>query len=130
MKFMKLGRFNINLQRIGILVGLGVLLLMIMNFNARMSELVRLQNQAATVQAQATDVAFTQVALETQAAYATSDKAVEEWAREQARLALPGDQVVIPIPAPGSTPQPTPSPTPILQNLTKLDIWIELLFGP
>jgi hypothetical protein len=45
-------------------------------------------------------------------------------------MALPGDQVIIPLPAPGLTPQPTPSPTPILQDLTKLDIWMELLFGP
>ncbi len=130
MNRMKIGRFEINLQKVGIFVGLGVLLVMIMNFNARMGELVRLQNQAATVEARATDVALTQVALQTQAAYAASEKAVEEWAREQGRMALPGDQVVIPMPVPGFTPQPTPSPTPILQDLTKLDIWMELLFGP
>lgn len=126
---MKIGRFDINLQRIGIFLGLAVLLIMIMDFNARMAELIRLQNEAGTVQARATNIAITQLALQTQAAYATSDNAVEEWAREQAGMAQPGDQVVIPLPVPGYTPPPEPTPTPVFENLTKLDIWIELLFG-
>ncbi len=129
MKMMKIGRFTINIQRVAIFLGLAILLLMIMDFNARMAELIRLQNEASTVQIRATNVAITQLALQTQAAYATSDFAVEEWAREQAGMAQPGDQVVIPLPVPGFTPAPEPTPTPIFENLTKLDIWIELLFG-
>lgn len=53
------------------------------------------------------------VALETAAADAGSDTAVERWAREEQDWALEGDQVFAPVPASQATamaPTPTPSP--------------------
>jgi len=126
---MKLGPLQINLRRLGIFVAIGILLVLVMDFNNRMEELSRLKNQAATVRAEATAIMVTQFALQTRAAEATSVAAVEEYAREQARLAQPGDQVVIPLPQPGAAPQPTPSPTPAYSNLTKWEIWMLYLFG-
>ncbi|GAB4488551.1 MAG: hypothetical protein Fur0016_14400 [Anaerolineales bacterium] len=126
---MKLGPFQINLRRVGVFVAVGILLVLVMDFNSRMEELSRLQNQAATVRAEATAVLATQAALQTKAAEATSVMAVEQYAREQARLALPGDTVVIPLPQPGSTPPPTPSPTPAYSSLSNWDIWMLFLFG-
>jgi cell division protein FtsB len=126
---MKIGRFSVDIRRIGILVGIAVLLFLIMDFNSRMEELARLQKEAAVVRAQATAVMVTQQALQTQVAYATSDAAVEAWAREQNRMAQEGDVVVVPLPDPNATPPPTPVPTPMFNNLTKWDIWVDLLFG-
>ena len=57
----------------------------------------------------------TQVALETQIAFAKSDKAVEEWARTYERMAKPGDEIIVPLPEKEVTPEinyittPTPS---------------------
>ncbi len=126
---MKLGPLEIQPQRIAIFIGIAMVLLFIMDFNSRMEELSRLQNEAATVRAQATAIMVTQHALETQQAYATSAAAVEEWAREQARMAQPGDQVIVPVPAPGVTPDPTATPAPRFADLTKWDVWMALLFG-
>lgn len=126
---MKLGPLHINLRRVGIFVAIGILLALVMDFNSRMEELVRLQNQAATVRAEGTAVMVTQSALQTQAAQATSMSAVEQYAREQARMAQPGDYVVIPLPVPGSTPPPTPSPTPAYSTLSNWEIWMLYLFG-
>jgi hypothetical protein len=126
---MKIGPLQINLRRVGVFVAIGILLVLVMDFNNRMEELSRLQNQAATVRAEGTAVMVTQAALQTRAAEATSVSAVEQYAREQARLALPGDKIVIPLPQPGSTPPPTPSPTPAYSNLSNWDIWMLFLFG-
>ncbi len=126
---MKLGPLEFKPQRIAIFLAIAVLLFFILDYNSRMEELTRLQNEAATVRAQATAVMVTQAALQTQVAYATSPAVVEEWARQQAGMAQPGDNVVIPVPVPGSTPPPTPTPAPIFTDLTKWDVWMQLLFG-
>ncbi len=126
---MKLGPLQINLRRLGIFIAIGILLAMVMNFNSRMEELTRLQNDAATVRAEATGVMITQIALQTQVAEATSVSSVEEYAREQARMAQPGDKVIIPLPQPGITPTPAPTPTPAYKDLSNWEIWMIFLFG-
>ena len=126
---MKIGPLQINLRRLGVFLSVGVLLVLVMNFNARLEELSRLQGEAATVRAQGTAIMVTQAALETQVALATSPAAAEEFARDQAHMAQPGDKVFIVMPAPGSTPPPAPTATPILTNLTKCDVWMLLIFG-
>jgi cell division protein FtsB len=126
---MKIGPLNINLRRVGVFIAIGVFLAMVMNFNSRLEELSRLQSEAATVRAQATAIVVTQYALETQLALATSPAAAEEFARDQARMAQPGDKVFIVMPVPGSTPPLAPTPTPILTSMTKWDVWMILIFG-
>jgi cell division protein FtsB len=120
---------KINLHRLGVFIAIGILLVLVTNFNARLEELSRLQGEAATVRAQATSILVTQAALQMQVALATSSAAAEEYARNQARMAQPGDKVFIVMPAPGSTPPPAPTPTPIFTNLTKWDVWMILIFG-
>lgn len=126
---MKIGPLEINLRRLGIFIAIGVILVLVMNFNARLEELARLKSEAATVEAQATAVLVTQAALETQLALATSPAAAEEYARGQAHLAQPGDKVLMPIPAPGVAPLPIPTATPAFANLTKWDVWMQLILG-
>jgi hypothetical protein len=126
---MKIGPLQINLRRLGIFIAVGILLVLVMDFNNRMEDLTRLQAQKATQSANATAVMVTQYALETRLAEATSAVAVEEYARDQARLAQPGDKVIIPLPQPGATPVPAPSPTPVFATMTKWEIWMIYLFG-
>jgi hypothetical protein len=126
---MKLGPLEINPQRIATFLGIAILLFLIMDFNTRLEGLTRLQNDLATVQARGTNVVVTQYALETQVAYATSDLAAEEYARNQAHMAQPGDKVIVPLAVVGSTPPPPATPTPVFANFTAWDLWMEYLFG-
>jgi cell division protein FtsB len=126
---MKIGPLNITLKRVGTFAAIVIFLALVMNFNSRLEELSRLQNEAATVRVQATAIVVTRHALETQLALATSPAAVEEYARDQARMAQSGDKPFIVIPAPGATPPPEPTPTPILTSMTKWDVWMILIFG-
>lgn len=126
---MKLGPFVIQPQRIAIFLGIAILLFLIIDFNTRLESLTRLQNGLATKQARGTQVMFEQHTLETQVAYATSDAAAQEYARNQAHLVQPGDHVVVPVPLPGATPQPSPTPSPAFANKSNWDVWMEFLFG-
>lgn len=126
---MKIGFFTLNWRRLGVIIGIGVVLVLVMNFNARLGDLAHLQNQAATIAAQATGVMVTHAVLLTQEAFATSSDAVDQYAHGEAHMARPGDHVVIVLPAPGSTPQPTPIPTPVVNNLSAWDVWMSFIFG-
>ena len=72
-------RWPINPKRVAVFIGILILVLMVMDFNARLEDLKRLQKQAGVVSVQVTQVAQTQLALQTQVAYAGSDQAVQEW---------------------------------------------------
>jgi len=126
---MKIGSLEINLRHIGIFVTICIVLVVMMNFNARLEELFLLEKGAVSVRSQATAVMLTQLALKTQVAQATSPAAAEEYARSQAHMAQPGDQVLSIAAVPGSTQEPTPTPTPIKAPKSNWDIWVTFLFG-
>jgi hypothetical protein len=125
---MKLGPLTLRPQRIAIFIGIAILLILVMNLNARLEELARLQNEKATVSVLGTAVVVTRYALETQQAYATSPAAAEEYAREQAHMVQPGDEPIVPIQQPGVTPPPQIAPTPTFDNLTNWELWMTFLF--
>ena len=126
---MKIGPLQFSFRRLGVFILIGIVLVLVMNFNTRLGDLARLQNQVATVRAQATSVMVTQAALQTQMALATSPAAVDAFAHGEAHLGKPGDHVVIVLPVPGATPPPTPIPTPAVNDLKPLDVWMLFIFG-
>lgn len=119
----------INARRVFTIVGILVLVLMVIDFNRRLEALNILNKQAGQVRIQATQAMQTQMALETQVAYASSDAAVEEWARSEGHFVQDGDLPVVPIGQPGSgqtqSSEPTPVPTPMPNWL----VWWDLFFG-
>jgi cell division protein FtsB len=79
-----------------------------------------LRAEMAALGPMATAAMDQQLALEQQLAYVKSDEYVESWAQVHARMARPGEVLVIPIettPTPAPTPQlpmvPTAEPTPV-----------------
>ena len=122
-------RWPINARRVAVFAGLLVLVLIVMDFNARLEELNLLKTQAGIVRTQATQAMQTQVVLQTQVAFASSEQIVDEWARSEAHYAQQGDQSVVPVGVSGVTPQvlessslqPTPKPN--------WQIWWELFFS-
>jgi cell division protein FtsB len=109
-------------------LGIVILVLLIMDFNSRMAELRRLTSEKEVVGAQATQLVQTNVYLETQIAYATSERAVEEWAREKQHMQKPGDNPVVPLAPTNSTPVPTATPAVTPKVVENWDLWMGLFF--
>ena len=106
-----------------------VLILMVIDFNARLEELNLLRKRATIVSSQATGAVQTQLALQTQVAYAGSDQAVEDWARGEGHYVQDGDQLVVPVGKPGATPIQDEGPTLTPDPVANWQIWWNLFFG-
>lgn len=122
-------KFPISLRRVLIFAGIFVLILFVIEFNSRLEELNRLYEQREQVQAMATQAMHTQIALQTQVAYAGSDEAVEEWARSEGHYIQEGDQPVIPLGVPGSDPVIVSTPEPLPTPMQNWEIWWTLFFN-
>jgi hypothetical protein len=109
-------------------LGIVILVLMIMDFNSRMAELRRLTEEKESVGAQTTQLIQTNYYLETQITYATSERAVEAWAREKQHMEQPGDNPVVPVAPANSTPVPTNTPAVTPKVIDKWDLWMGLFF--
>jgi cell division protein FtsB len=109
-----------------IVIGLVVLTLLVMDFNNRMAEQRRLSDRREDVAVEATDLRQTQVYLETQIAYATSEAAVNEWAYEEGHMVREGESLVIPLEYPGFTPEVTIIPAVTPKPESNLQIWLSL----
>ena len=116
------------MKQILMIGGLLVLVVLVMDFNSRMAELLRLSEQAEQVSVRATDKIQTRVFLETQIAYATSDSAVEEWARVQGHMIQPGDRPVVPVAPTQPAVRTAPTPQVLTETASNLDFWIALFF--
>jgi hypothetical protein len=109
-----------------VVIGLVILTLLVMDFNNRMAELRRLSDKREDVALEATGLMQTQLHLETQIAYATSEAAVVEWAYEEGHMVREGENLVIPLEYPGFTPQITVIPTATAEPESNLQIWFSL----
>jgi cell division protein FtsB len=113
-----------------IILGLIIILFfMVMTLNSSISEYFRLTDQHNQMTARISNLEATQYALETQIAYADSDKAVEEWARTYQRNIQPGDQMIIPVSPLEATPEINYLQTPTPNTEDNWQIWWELFFG-
>ena len=109
-----------------LVIGLIVLTLLVMDFNNRMAEFRRLSDKREDVAVEATNLVQTQVQLETQIAYATSEGAAEEWAYEEGHMVREGENLVIPLEYPGFTPEVTILPTATPEPKSNWQIWVSL----
>ena len=109
-------------------IALVLLMLLMMNLNSRLSEYFRLSSTRDKLGVEVDQLKATKMALDTQVAYATSDQAVEEWARNEAHLARPGDKVIIPVTPVGQTPVPEVQATPTVQPVNNWQVWWALFF--
>jgi len=116
-------------KQIFIFLGLAVLILMVMDFNSRMAELTRLRAQQERELLTINHLVATQIHLETQIAYATSEPAVEAWARQEGRLIRDGDVPVVPLPGEAFAPTATPPPQHALEDLSNWQAWVEWFFN-
>ena len=114
------------------IIGIGaivLLMLLMMNLNSRLGEYFRLSTQRDQISTQVQYDRLTQVALETQVAYATSDQAVEDWARGDAHMARPDDNVIVPLTPVGQVTEQVVQVTPTARVVENYEVWWALFFG-
>src|SRR5687768_4022541 len=118
-----------NMRRVAVFAGIIILILIMVELNSRLEELNRLNDQLDQVRVAATQSVQTQVALQTELAYAGSSQAVEEWARTEGHYMQEGDQPVVPVGQPGSDPIVITTPTPIPTPMQNWQVWWGLFFS-
>lgn len=122
-------KHSFDLKKISLIAVAVVLFFLVMDLNTRLNELSRLTAQrddAATVVA---NLEGTLQVLQTQQAYAGSEGAVEGWAYNEGHMVRPGEQLIIPLPPPGTTPMPVFVPTPTVEPVENWEIWLALILG-
>ena len=116
-------------KRLLLVVVLAVLVVMMMDFNSRMSVMLQLDQQESQLKTQKVELQQTKVKLEAEIVYANSDRALEEWAREEARLINDGDIPIIILPGGTLKNTPTPPSEPKMTAMNTWEVWKELFFG-
>ena len=119
----------INVRRVIVMIGIFALVFIVLEFNRRLEELNMLNRQHEVVMTQATQAVQTQLALQTQVAYAGSTAAVEEWARTDGHYIKDGDLPVVPIGQPGDAPSEVNTPVPAPTQSSNWEVWWDLFFG-
>jgi cell division protein FtsB len=102
---------------------------LLMNFFERLTELSRLSTQRDQAKAEVTAMNGTLQALLTNIAYATQSVAVEEWARDEAHMAKPGDVLIIPVAPVSGTAEPVNFPVQTPEPVPNWQVWWSLFFG-
>lgn len=117
-------------KRLIAIVAIVLLVFLMMGFNNRLINMNRLSKQENILKTRISGLEATKLAVEEQVAYATSEVALEEWARESNHLIEPGDQAIVLIAPDKQTSTPTPMPSkPDQTNLSYFETWKLLLFG-
>jgi cell division protein FtsB len=122
-------RINLRPRQIVTIVAFVVFFFLMLDLNNRLSELFRLTAQLERMQTQVVDLQKTEQALRKQLTYATSDAAVEEWARGDSHMAQPGDEMIVPVVPTGQVPTPTPVPTATVIVYENWEVWQALFLG-
>lgn len=118
-----------NIKRLLFIIFITFIFIIFMDLNSRLVNLYRKNVQREKISVDIYQLELTATALHTQIAYATSEAAVEEWAREHNKMILPGDIPVIPVAQPGVTITPAASPTPQIKKVENWEVWQALFFG-
>ena len=106
-----------------------LVIVFLMDFNARLTKLSYKSEQRDEILKENYQLELTAQTLRTQIAYATSEVAVEEWAREQGHLLRPGDFPIVPMPASQLDMTPTPLQAPTVVQVSNWEVWQMLLLG-
>jgi len=102
---------------------------LMIDLNNRLDSLSKLRDQESELQTDVAILVATDQDLATEVAFATSEAAVDEWARRLGHYYRPGDIPVIPLAPYESTPERVQLATPQPQVSSNWEIWQALFFG-
>lgn len=106
-----------------------ILVFLLLDFNQRMVLLTKLRGQEKVLQQEYEQLEATRNNLKTEIAFANSDEAVEQWAREEAGMIQEGDVPIVLLPPSNPIPTATPPSEAAIDAVEKWEIWQELFFG-
>ena len=124
-----MNRLHIDWRRVALIAGVLFLVVLIVDFNARLEELNRLNRQAEITRLEATQAGLTQIAYKTQIANANSGQMIEEEARSNASMIQEGDHPVVVLGDGSETPLEIPEPSPVPTPKPNWQVWWDLYFG-
>jgi cell division protein FtsB len=124
-----MNRIHIDWRRVALVAGVLFLVVLIVDFNARLEELDRLNRQVEITRLEATQAGATKIAYETQIANATSGQIIEEEARSNAGMIREGDHPVVILGDGSETPPEIPEPSPVPTPKPNWQLWWDLYFG-
>jgi hypothetical protein len=99
------------------------------DLSQRMAEARRLENESRLAATQVASLEAENDRLRTQMAAATSGVLVEQWARGEAGMVLPGERLAVPFDPAQATPSGQSSATPLPDLPNPWEVWMTLLFG-
>jgi cell division protein FtsB len=126
---MKKFGLKIEIKQFAVIGLLGVFAFLMMDLNSRLWDLSRISSERDQVATQVYEQLSTQAFLQTRIAYSKSNSAVEDYARNDAHLAKPGDNVVFPQAQPNLTITPPVIPTPVSGQFENWQVWWALFFN-
>mgnify|MGYP001308267485 CR=1 FL=1 len=106
-----------------------LLFLLLMGLSARVNELNQLTEQYQMMVTDVSALRATNSQLETQVAFASSDEAVDEYAREYGMMVKPEEILVIPISPNKPTPTKEISQVVSVETVPNWKIWYQLFFA-
>lgn len=126
---MNMKRFNYDTRKLVVFLGLVLLFFLLMGLSARINELNQLSEQNNLMNTEVSILKATNDQLTTAIAYANSDAAVEQYARESGYMVKPGEVLVIPISPIVITPT-IPAVVPqTVEQIPNWKIWYQLFFA-
>ncbi|HEY9076720.1 MAG TPA: septum formation initiator family protein [Anaerolineaceae bacterium] len=120
--------FGINRNQLLIIIIFFVLILFGLSLRVPLNENYQLGIQRDHLTTQIAQLTATKHALSLQITNASSDKAVDDFARNN-HMIKPGDVRIVAVSGGKPTPQPTPTPIPPLPAPENWEVWWALFFG-
>ena len=111
-----------------VVVGIGMVVLLLVGFNNRLTTLNRLTEEAESVKTKFAQLDATQAVLDTQIAEVTSPAEVEKWAYEEAHMMREGDHPIAPIAPSESTAEPSITIVATAEPMENWEFWQALFF--
>ncbi|MFH2039458.1 MAG: hypothetical protein ABIJ65_08500 [Chloroflexota bacterium] len=118
-----------NYKKVAYVFGIIILIIVVVKFQQRISEMNHLEGQRNLIQTQEAFVMQTQESLIAKLAYVNSDEAVKAWAYSEGRWYLPNETPIIIVPAGNATSTPDGLEVTPIKTIENWQVWWELFFG-